>query len=114
VPEALDASRTYLIVEATEKVDFFPRLSESPPTESAIRIDYAKRRAPRKEEYGPDGALLHGIDLVWHLWRVLMIGQVPKIGDVIRDLFGVRWTILNLDIQTFKERYRCQCSREPQ
>ena len=114
MPEAVDASRTYLVVEATEKVDFYARLSEASPQEAPLRMAYAKRRAPRKEEFGPDGALLHGVELIWHLWRLLMVGVQPKVGDVICDLFGVRWVVMNVDVHSFKERFRCQCRREAQ
>jgi len=60
-----------------------------------------------------DGGLLTGVSLVWHVWRSQMGPIVPKVGDVIQDGAGVRWTVTDgVDVQSFANRYRLQTLKE--
>jgi hypothetical protein len=65
----------------------------------------AKRRAPTKGE-APGGArLLRRQALVWHLWRQNTAGGEPKVGDVVQDWTGARWTVRAVDVESYEDRY---------
>jgi len=55
----------------------------------------------------PSGGWQLADDLVWHL-PVAELPDAPRLGDVILDGIGRRWTILAVKLATLGVRWRCE------
>jgi hypothetical protein len=55
----------------------------------------------------PSGGQQLADDLVWHL-PVVELPEAPRLGDVILDSTGRRWTILAVKLATLAARWRCE------
>lgn len=97
-------------VEGTESILFFRRTGDA-VFAAGVPLAAAKRRAISKEESG-SSELLYQASVAWHVWKEHLGGIAPKVGDVIQDDNGVRWTALRVEIQSMGERYRLACLRE--
>lgn len=110
----VDFSTAWQTVEGLETVTYFQKATEttfSPP--GGTVMTHAKRRAPtKKDDLGPAGALLAGVELVWHLWVIDLGSIVPKVADVILDSTATRWTVIEVEIQNQTKRYRLKTYRE--
>lgn len=71
-------------------------------------IPIAKRRALRKSELAASGGAYLASDLIWHLpVSILTPGLSPKLGDVLIDQDQIRYTIFDLTLGRFKQRWQC-------
>ena len=111
---AVDFSKSYQTVEGTEAVTYFQRATESTFSPAlGTPFSYAKRRAPNKSDnVGPGGALLFGVELIWHVWPIDLGSIVPKVGDVIQDAAGKRWVVLSVGVHNISQRYRLATAKE--
>jgi hypothetical protein len=107
----LGTSHTFQVVEGTERVSYFVRTGEG-TFASPLAVPNAKRRAPTKDETGPDGALLVGTGLIWHVWAQQLFSVVPKVGDVVQDRSAMRFIVCVVETQSFGRRYRLTTQRE--
>ena len=55
----------------------------------------------------PSGGQQLANDLVWHL-PVAELPDAPRLGDMILDRDGRRWTILTIKLATLGVRWRCE------
>jgi hypothetical protein len=100
----LDLSADYLCWDGTEAIT----LSSVTRTGARqVAVPIAKGRNIRSRERSPSGGVYAGYERNWHLpARLLPEDFVPKIGDVITDGDGVRWTALTADFQRLKCRWQ--------
>jgi hypothetical protein len=71
-------------------------------------IPVAKRRATTYREQVSSGGVYLSSDVVWHIpAAVLTPGNQPKMGDVLIDQDGGRWTILDIQLARWKQRWQC-------
>jgi len=68
--------------------------------EAALRNRYNTRK-----EVASDGRLVAG-DVTWHL-PAAELEEAPRLGDLILDALGRRWTILEVQLATLQRRWQC-------
>ncbi len=69
----------------------------------------AKRRALNSREKGNTAGVYTGGELVWLLPDAnLPSGVTPAIGDLIQDAGGTDYTILSVDLNRWRQTYKCQ------
>jgi len=73
---------------------------------ASVAVSRALRRAIRTREAAPSGGWYTASDLVWHL-PVAELAEAPRLGDVIIDADGRRWTVLDVQHAVLEGRWRC-------
>lgn len=71
-------------------------------------IAHALRRAISKRELAASNGLYVAEDCRYHL-SVSECAAAPRLGDVILDAAGTRWTILDVAKETMGTRWACNC-----
>ena len=102
-----DPGGDYAVVDFLETVTYFDKLSHV-----AFGSGTTVTSALREVLSGVDPRQLSGIEQVWHIWTENMGSIAPKIGDVIRDSDGVRWTIVHKELRTAQTRWQFSVERE--
>ena len=104
------------VADGTEPVTLLRR--GRTPGDAGTAIAHALRRAITAGEAAiintgdvskqvPSGGQQLAEDLVWHL-PVSELPDAPRLGDVILDGDGGRWTILTVKLATLGARWRCE------
>ncbi len=104
------------VADGTESVTLLRR--GRTPGDAGTTIAHALRRAITAGEAAivntgdvrkqvPSGGRQLADDLVWHL-PVAELPDTPRLGDVILDGDGRRWTILTVKLATLGSRWRCE------
>lgn len=98
----LDLTKDYLTWDNTEPLTF---TSVSPATPSTYTVETALGRAPTYKEQMTSGGVYTAQDKVWLIPRVLL-GVVPKPGDVVTDGDETAWTVLEAPLINLKAVYK--------
>ena len=69
-------------------------------------ITHALRRAVTTREAAASGGRYTASDVTWHL-PVAELTESPRLGDVLCDAAGRRWTVLEVARTTLGSRWRC-------
>lgn len=77
-----------------------------PGAASGTSVSSALRRAVSTREMIASAGRYLANDMTWHL-PIAQVATRPKLGTQIIDAAGVRWTVLNVDLQTMGNRWRC-------
>jgi hypothetical protein len=104
------------VADGTEAVTLLRR--GRTPGDAGTAIAHALRRAITAGEAAivntgdvskqvPSGGRQLADDLVWHL-PVAELPDAPRLGDVILDGDGRRWTVLTVKLATLGVRWRCE------
>lgn len=102
----IDPGGDYAVVDNTEQVIYYRRLTSSTFDEGTI-LQSALRRDITKKEVQTSGATLVRIEVRWHIWSAdLGQGLPPKVNDVIEDSAGIRWSVIDVDEGTLQTRWR--------
>jgi hypothetical protein len=108
----LDVAGDWVVVDGTETISFFRRLTER-DFDSPRAVDNTLGRVLDKDvmearyQISRDGK-------VWHVWEEKLPFPVPAVNDVIEDADGVRWVVKKVMFGTLKSRYQIVCVRERQ
>ena len=77
-----------------------------PGTSASTQVPHALRRMVKVREIKELDGHYRANDVTWHL-PVSEITSRPRLGDVIIDTDGQRWTVLNVRKATAGSRWRC-------
>lgn len=77
-----------------------------PGSSSSTAVSRALRQPVRTREAAASAGRYTASDVVWHL-PVAELPQRPRLGDVIVDAAGQRWTVLDVQQATHGSRWRC-------
>jgi len=101
----LDPSADFAeVADGTEAVTL--RRRGSRPGASGTAIASALRRAVTTREAAESHGRYTASDVTWHLPAEELTG-VPRLGDVLVDAEGRRWTILDVQAAALQGRWRC-------
>ena len=106
----LDTSKLWSHIEGTETVTYYVRTVTNAFADGK-QVHNAKRRAASKNELQTSG-LFGKVALTWHLWRVKLGGITPKPNDKIKDARGRYWSVKEVEVQSFGNRFRLTCIEE--
>lgn len=99
---AFDPSADFAqVTDGTEPVTLLRR-GQTPGT----AVAHALRRAVSIAEAAESDGRCTASDVAWHL-PCGEVAPAPRLGDVIIDTSGHRWTILEVRLTTFASRWRC-------
>lgn len=105
----IDTSGDWDLVEGLEDVTFFSATSESAYEASGI-VTKGKQMPLSKAQVMAGDIQLSRFGVVWHVWKELLGGRVPKYKDKI-VAGGVKYLIQSVDVVSLTNRYRCTCLR---
>lgn len=75
-------------------------------SDQATTIPHALRGAATRGEVEASDGQVHAADVVWH-WPVAELAEAPRLGDLVVDAAGTRWTVLEVGQATVGTRWRC-------
>ena len=82
------------------------RRRDSVPGSPGTAITHGLRRAVTTREASASGGRYTTSDVTWH-FPVAEMPQSPRLGDVLCDVAGRRWTVLDVAQTTLGSRWRC-------
>lgn len=100
---------------ALQDVLYYVKTTAARPTSGGTLLsEAALQRAVDKDDVQLQGGIGKRQATIWHLKAstVTEADITPKIGDVVEDADGVRWTATAVKLQTFKTRWRLECLKE--
>jgi len=92
------------MVDGTETVTL--RRRGSTPGSPGTVISHALRRAVTTREAAESNGRYTASDVNWHL-PAEQLSAAPRLGDVLTDADGRRWTILDVQLATLRTRWQC-------
>jgi hypothetical protein len=76
------------------------------PGGPGVVVSHALRKSITMREAAASGGRYTASDVVWHL-PVAELPEAPRLGDVLRDSSGRRWTVLEVAHTVLGTRWRC-------
>jgi hypothetical protein len=92
------------VIDASESVTLNRR--GSTPGGAGETVDKALRRAVTVAEAAKSGGKYTASDVTWHI-SCAQLNARPRLGDVITDGDGGRWTVLDVRLVTMNSRWQC-------
>jgi len=105
MPPAFDPSADFAdAVDGTETVAVCRR--GSTPGSPGTTVSHALRRAVTTREAAESHGRYTASDVIWHL-PAAELADSPRLGDLVVDADGRRWTILEVQSAALRTRWRC-------
>lgn len=101
----------WVYMQNTEGVIFFRKTADG-TFDAGTVVANALRLEVLKDMTGGSLGVLSKNSLRWLLWNSQTGNPAPKIGDVIQDAGGTRWSAWNVDIQAWGARYLIETRQE--
>ena len=106
-----DPSQDFAVIDGLSGGVLYRRATDGSFDAGTICPNALGRQATR-EDLLSAGLLANQIGTIWHLWKADTGLPSPKVGDVIADPPGTRWSIAKVEGQTFSTRFRLTTIKE--
>jgi hypothetical protein len=108
-----DLAADFLLVDGLEVVTY-RRLAEDGTTTTELSIPQALQRAATSPMFVGERFVGAGEVTIWHMpaTSLTLLGSGPRKGDVVIAADQIRWVVWEVELQTFRTRWRLTCVRE--